>query len=345
MKKDKSMIKANEKKSKKESKFRRFLDIINKKWLVKGTTTLLLIAIIFGIYIGVAILLDKVELPQIDTTENKIYSLTDETKEKIGKIDKDVTITLINYKNNSEKENTINRYKEISNKIKVEKIEDVNSRPDLKEKYELTDSDTSLILVVCGDKEHVLTEDDLSGMDYTTYKTTDKTEQAVTNAIIDVTTDQKPKIYFIGTHTNYSMQVFGTLVQKLKDNANEVESLDILTKGKVPEDCNLLIIPTLKDDFNTSEKDSIITYINNGGEVLILDGPNLGTVERPNYQQILDLYGITMEKGVILEQSSDNVFYRSSRLNNRRCTTQQHYKNTIKCKRMLIRCISNHNKR
>lgn len=316
--KNKNVKNINKNQNNKESKFRKILDILNKKWLIKGTTTLLLIAIIFAVYIGVTILLDKVELPQIDTTENKIYSLSDETKEKIGKIDKDITITLINYGDNSEKKEIVDRYKQISDKIKVENISDVTSRADLMQKYSLTNSQETLILVSCGEKEDVLREDDLSQMDYSTYQTSDKTEQAVTNAIIDVTTDRKPKVYLITSHTDYTSEYFGTFIQKMQNDANEVENLDILTKGKVPDDCNLLIIPTLKEDFTAMEKDSITAYINNGGELLLLNGPVLETTNLPNYQAILDLYGITMQKGIVVEQSADNMYYRNIRFNNRR---------------------------
>ena len=69
---------------------------LKKRWLINGSKTILLVAIIIAIYIGVNILLEKVVLPEIDCTENKIYSLSQATKDKLGNLEKDIDITLIN---------------------------------------------------------------------------------------------------------------------------------------------------------------------------------------------------------------------------------------------------------
>ena len=92
-------------KNKNPGKIKRFFkklgENLKKKWLIDGTKTLILVAIIILIYIGINILLEKVVLPEIDCTQEKIYSLSDESRDKLGNIDKEVTITLINYGNNT----------------------------------------------------------------------------------------------------------------------------------------------------------------------------------------------------------------------------------------------------
>lgn len=307
---------------KKDGKIQKFIEIINKKWLVKGTTTLVLVCGIFAIYIGISLLLKNIELPQIDTTENKRFSLSEETKERIKNVDKDITITLINYGKDSEREETIKKYKALNNKIKVENIANVTFRPDLMEKYSLTDAQYTLIIVACGDREDVLTEEDLLELDFDTFETADKTEQVITNAIIDVTTNQKPKVYFMNNHTEFAIDYFSSLIEKMENDANEVEEIDLFAKGAIPEDCNVLIIPTLSEDITVQEKEEIIKYINNGGELLILNGPVPEKVNFSNFQPILDLYGVSMMKGIIYEQSPDNIYYRNTRVNNRRCNTK-----------------------
>ena len=63
---------------------KKFLEIIKNKWLIKGTTTLLLVLIVIACYIGLNMLVEKVNVENLDFTEKKLYSLSDETKTKLS---------------------------------------------------------------------------------------------------------------------------------------------------------------------------------------------------------------------------------------------------------------------
>ena len=56
---------------------KKFLEIIKNKWLIKGTTTLLLVLIVIACYIGLNMLVEKVNVENLDFTEKKLYSLSD----------------------------------------------------------------------------------------------------------------------------------------------------------------------------------------------------------------------------------------------------------------------------
>lgn len=301
------------KKGKNESKvknaFHKFINAIKKRWLVKGFTTILLIVIILGIYVGINMLLDNVVLPEIDTTENKVYSLSEETKTKVKDLEKEITITLINYTNNDTVTGFAEKYTALNDKVKLEKIDDLSSRKDIMDKYSL-DTSSQLIIIASGENETTLSEYDLYTYDYSTYETIDTTEEAITNAIVEVTTEDKPKIYFMSNHVMYDINTYyNTVIQSMKDDANEVSTIDILTEGEVPEDCDTLVLTTLKEDITSYEKDKIIEYINRGGEILLLCGPNLDGKILTNFQEVLNQYGITIESGVIFEGDSSNMLY------------------------------------
>lgn len=279
---------------------------IKKRWLINGTKTILLVAIIIGVYIGINILLEKIVLPEIDCTKNKIYSLSQESRDKVGDIQKDINITLINYSNYPAVINFAERYVELNHRIKIEKVDDLSARADLMQKYSLNATD-NLIIIQSGENEKTLTDNDLYTYDYTTYNQIDITEEAITNAIIDVITEEKPKIYFMSNHTMYSTQYFSTIMEAMKNEANEVETIDVLANGGIPEDCDCLVISTLKEDITELEKDKIIEYIKKGGEMLLMCGPNITNANLSNFQKVLDQYGITIEKGVIFEGSNANM--------------------------------------
>lgn len=299
-------VKKDKEKQEKKRVFQKIGNGLKKKWLINGTKTIVLVGIIIAIYIGINILLENVVLPEIDCTTNKIYSLSQETKDKIGNVDKDITITLINYSNYTAVINFTERYKELNNHIKVERIDDLSARTDLMQTYSLNATDR-LIIVKSGKNEKTLSEYDLYTYDYSTYEQIDITEEAITNAIMDVITEERSKIYFMSNHAMYNSQYFSTIIQAMENEANEVENLDILAKGGIPEDCDCLIISTLREDITEQEKDKIIDYIKKGGEMLLMCGPNINDINLTNFQKVLDEYGITIEKGVIFEGNATNM--------------------------------------
>lgn len=286
--------------------FSKFLNLLKKKWLINGSKTIILLLIVILIYIGANILLEKVMLPEIDFTENKIYSLSQETEDKIGNIEKEINITLINYSNYQSLMNFVEKYVKLNKNINVEKIDDLSSRIDLMQEYTLEATD-SLIIIKSGENEKTLTDSDLYTMDYTTYEEIDITEEAITNAIVEVTVDKKPKIYFMNNHLMYDIQYYSGIMEEIKKDANEVDTVDILANGRVPEDCDCLIISTLKEDITEQERDKIIEYITNGGEILMLCGPNITNIQLTNFEKVLEQYGLTVSNGVVFEGNSSNM--------------------------------------
>ena len=64
-------------KKEKEEKNNKFLEIIKKRWLINGSKTLLLVVIILGIFIGITMCMQKLDLTPIDLTEQKLFTLTE----------------------------------------------------------------------------------------------------------------------------------------------------------------------------------------------------------------------------------------------------------------------------
>lgn len=295
-----------EKKKEKDGIFSKFINVLNKRWLQNGLTTVMLVLIIFTIYLGVDLLLDKVVLPDIDLTQEKIYSLSEETKTKMKNIKSEIKITLINYGDNESFINTIEKYTTLNKLITMERIDNLESRADIMQKYSLQPTD-HLIVISSGDKEKNIYEEDLYTYDYSTFEEIDLTEETITNAIIDITTEEKPIIYFMNNHVMYNSDYYATVLEALKNEANEVKTIDLLIEGTVPEDCDCLVITTLKEDITEGERDKIIEYINRGGELLLMCGVNLTDVDLGNFQAVLDQYGIILGKGAIFEGSTSNM--------------------------------------
>ena len=242
-------------------------------------------------------------------TEDKIYSLSEQSKDIAKGINQDVKITLVNMAEGQI--DYANKYNSVNDKIKVEVVTDLTSRPDLTEEYGLT-ADTYAIIVESSDKSKILTSSDLYTIDYTTYQEKDITEEALTNAIIDVTTEEKPVIYNLTGHNKYSSDYFYYFIQDLTDEAYEFNDLDLLTAGKVPDDASVLMITTLAEDITEAERDAILDYINKGGKIIVFSDPNTTGKEMENFQDVLDEYGVGISEGVMLEQDESKMLYGTS---------------------------------
>ena len=283
-------------------------ETITNKWLLKGTTTIILVALVIVAYIGINWLAEEVKVEDIDFTAEKLYSLSDETRKRVQALDEEIIIQLINMDNYTYVTEYADKYENASKKITVEEIDNLTERVDLQTKYNI-DSTGSLIVVKNGDKEKTLAITDL----YTyisSQEAVNITEEAITNAIIEVTIKDKPHIYVLSGKTYYEPgTTLGIIANQLMDEANEIELLDILTKGNIPEDCDCLIITTLAQDLSELERDEILKYINNGGKIMMLTSQTNLDLDTPNLDQVLAQYGITLDFGVIFEQDSSKKLY------------------------------------
>lgn len=287
---------------------KKIIEIIKKKWLKDTFLTILLVAILFAIYFGINYGAEKLNIKDIDTTTNKVYSISEATKTKLGDLNKDVEIQLINLSSYTFLQDFASQYTKINSHIKAENINNLASRSDLMAEYNLESTD-KLIVIKSGDRETTLTLSDLYTYDYSTYEQIDVTEEKLTNAIINVTIENKPKIYFLTGHNSYSDASFSAIRSKIEDESNEVYTLNLLIQGSIPEDCNCLIITAIESDLTEMERDAIINYSNNGGKILLLADSEYGQETKPNFQEILNLYGFSISKVILLEQDKDRMVY------------------------------------
>lgn len=294
-------------KEKKEKKLNKFIEIVKKKWLVDGTKTAILVLIIVAAFIGINVFMQTLELTPLDFTQEKLYSLTDASKDKVRNIDKDVNIYFIGYTDDDTTLDLAKQYKKVNEKIVAEAV-DSNSRPDLVEKYGI-ESGSQGIIVECGDKSKVLTTYDLVTYDQTTYETISIAEEKLTSSIQTVVSDKVPKVYFLEGYSEFSIkQNMYYLTIYMGNEVTQIETLDILTTGKVPEDCDTLVITTPSKDFDDIATNAILNYINSGKNILWLNAAVSVQKDLPNANKILATYGVKpFEMGIIRETDTSKM--------------------------------------
>lgn len=309
--KTEKLAKANKKekkeKIKKDKKPSKIIEIIKKRWLINGTKTFILVAIIIAIFIAINYGMQALELSPIDLSQEKLYTLTEESKEKVKDIDKDVHMYFIGSTDDDVNLSLAKQYKQANEKIVAEAI-DINTRPDLAQKYGV-ESGTQGIIIECGEKSQVLTEADLVTYDTTTYETISIAEEKFTSAILSVTSDEVPKVYFLEGYSDFSLnENMYYLDMFLANEVNEIDTLDVLSVGKIPDDCDTLVITTPSKDFDDIATNAIIDYINSGRNILWLNAAVTSDVDMPNVNKILAMYAVNpFETGIIRETDTNKM--------------------------------------
>ena len=312
-KEEKKKIKAEKKQAKKEKKeSNRFVQAMKRKWLIDGSRTLSLVLLILAAFLGINTGMKVLDLTPIDLTQEKLYTLTDESKERVKDIDKDVHLYFVGYTDDNADLALAKQYKDANERIVAEAV-DEESRPDLVEKYGIQDTGSSGIIVECGDRSKVLTASDLVTYDSTTYETISIAEEKLTSAIISVTTDDIPKVYFLEGYSDYTLDYnMYYLSIYLENEITEVDTLNILSTGNVPDDCDTLVITSPSQDFSNEAKTAIIDYINRGGNILWLNAAMAVSADLPNVNEVLALYGVNpFDVGAIRETDSSRMVVNS----------------------------------
>ena len=301
---EKSLKKSNANKERFGSKF---LKAIKQRWLIKGTTTLLLIAILIVAFVLINMGVKKLNITAIDCTVDKTFTLTDESKERVKNIDKKVNIYFVAYTESDPPYTLAKQYSNANSKIKVE-IVDATKDLEFAKKYDVTGEEAAII-VASGDVSRTLLSYDLYSYD-ANYNTTDLTEQKLTSAILNVVSDNIPKVYFLSGYTSLSFtNGLQYLSQYLNDEVLTYETLNVLSSGKVPADCDTLVIMTPEKDFDDITTKAIKDYIKKGGNILWLNSAVVtGKVEFKNVNKILSQYGVKgFDTGILYETNQDNT--------------------------------------
>lgn len=308
-KKDKKEKAPKEKKEKKkkDKETSKFVQKIKKNWIINGTRTCALILLIIAIFVAITFGMQSLDLTPLDLTQEKLYTLTDESKERVKDIDKDVNIYFVGYSDDDSDLSLAKQYKSANEKIVAEAV-NADDRPDLVEKYGI-ESGSSGIIVECGDRSKVLSSNDLITYDTTTYETISIAEEKLTSAILSVSTDDIPKVYFLEGYSDFRLDYnMYYLSVYLQNEITEVETLNILSTGNVPEDCDTLVITSPSKDFDDVAKTAIIDYINRGGNILWLNAAMATAIDLPNVNEVLALYGVQpFEVGIIRETDSSRM--------------------------------------
>lgn len=268
-----------------------------------------------AVVIAIAIFLNLIvgSLPstmtEIDMTANSIYALSDQTRRIAASLDKDVTMYIICNQGNEDDtiQRLLNRYADLSSHIKVTSV-DPTIDPTFLTRYELDISQLyeNSVLVVSDSKNRLVGYDEIFvteySMDYYSYNYTTTTtfegENALTNAIHYVASDDLPKVYTLTGHGEEALS--DSIKAMLAQDNFEYEDLSILTADALPEDAAAVVIHQPATDLNEDEAALLTTYLENGGNVVLVTG-YMAVDSMPNLLTVTRAMGLELGTGIVIE--------------------------------------------
>jgi hypothetical protein len=278
---------------------------------------LILQAVLFLTFIGGLNYLARSHSWRFDLTRYRRYSLSAESLSYLRELSRPVHIVVTTTSSDPQAEDPDIQgllreyvYATESNplgRVTVEYVDIYQNRREV-EKYGI--EQRGIVLLLCGDKRRALSNADL-------YRAENKVrkafigEQAVTDAILDVSNPERKRIYFLVGHGELRpddvdpARGLSTIRDELRLRNYDVETLEIAGSGRIPPDAALLVSVSPQDPYTAREQEVLRRYLSEkAGRLILFLAP--GT--KPGLRDLLiDDWGIKVDDDLVIDLGSDNM--------------------------------------
>jgi ABC-type uncharacterized transport system involved in gliding motility auxiliary subunit len=200
---------------------------------------------------------------RFDLTTEKLYTLSDQTRQIVGGLQKDVSIVHFDKSPNTALDDQMAEYTSLSRHLKFQNI-DPQQKPEIAEQYGATRMG-DVIVVSGARKEHL----ESGGV---------PSEEDITSAIIKVTQDKLKTVCFVTGHGEKSLSDDGengyTHVDAgLKKENYATKTINLVSENGVASDCSVVVVAGPTQAFFPQEAEMLNKYLAGTGKALILVDP------------------------------------------------------------------------
>ena len=254
-----------------------------------GTNAIILTSVFLGILIFANLLIHR-HKQRFDLTEGNLFTLAPQTKKFVAALPREVKLTAFFQIETAEKiafTNLIAGYLEETDKIEIAYI-DPDKNPAVTKQYGVTTYGT--IVLESGTKET---------------KIQNPNEENLTNALLKVTRDEQKTIYFLEGHgenqiNSLENEGYQTAKTNLEQDGFIVKPLLLLQTGEVPEDASVLVVAGPKKPVQAEEQNSIQSYLDKGGAVMMLIDPK----SKFGMEPFLKNWGVLLGGDIVIDPMS-----------------------------------------
>jgi ABC-type uncharacterized transport system involved in gliding motility auxiliary subunit len=230
-----------------------------------------------------------------DTTSNKRFTLSQETKKVVGGLKSDATITYIDRASGFDQaKGMLDRYRNLSPKIHIQYI-DLAKQPSLARSYGVRFPGTAYVEI--GTKRE---------------EAKALTEEGITGAFLKDLKGTRKVCFVTGSHEHQLDETgesgLSTLNKVLGRDNYQAQSISLLEKAEVPKDCAVVVVAGPQLDYTAPQVNALKSYVEGGGRAFILVDPpldfgRLQIAQNEGLTNLLQSWGVTLEKDLVLEQS------------------------------------------
>jgi ABC-type uncharacterized transport system involved in gliding motility auxiliary subunit len=237
-----------------------------------------------------------------DATQDKLFSMSQQTRKVVQGLEKKVEFGGFYVKDSPYSQAPMAReifdqYDELSPKLTAA-VHDPRLDKDKVQEWNITSANVTIVR--CGDRREEV---------YTL------SEQNLTNAILEVVVEKRPKLYFLQGHGEKVLELgaeeadsYSAIKGRLESQQYEVATLNLAASGDaeptVPEDCDVLVVLGPKYPLDPREVNAINNYLTafsverrQTGRALI----GLAPPPAPDLREILQDWGVTPAEGMIVD--------------------------------------------
>lgn len=290
------------------------LTIQKKTGLLSTAITFIVILCLIVVNVLAVVLTDKYPMT-IDLTSNKAFELSSESIDYISKLDKEIDITVMNTRENfarggdyyQQAITIVEQYAKHNKNINLEFV-DLMVNPTFASEYSDLNISVNDILVECEDNAQKLTAYDLFNVQQSWYGgsiTSSNAEQAMTGAIMNVASEDRPKITFLTGHEESENYEFEAL---LKKNGFEVTSV-MLQAEDIPEDTKVLVSIAPLRDYTQEDIEKLDSFMMEASEANkhMLYFASYEQLELPNLNKWIEKWGLAVGNTIVAETDQNRV--------------------------------------
>lgn len=250
---------------------------------------LLLVAVGLGITVAVNVLAHRYD-ERVDLTSSKRFALSEQTRKVLAGLDQPVTLLAFfpaGSMERSELEDLLDGYRTETGQLQVS-FHDPVREPMLAEQHQITSSWGTVVLKA-GEATQRL-ESDFG-------------EEALTNALIRVTSGEEHALCFVTGHGELdpddasSPSGLGGAVGRLEAQNYTARSVNLVREGAVPDDCEILVVADPESDWLAPEREMAAAFVARGGAMLVMLDPG----HAPGLARDLARYGLAVGDDIVIE--------------------------------------------
>ena len=263
--------------------WREFAQLFRRRQARYGTLAAVSVVVVLGILIAVNII-GSVQKKRWDLTANKTFSLSDQSRNVLSKLDSPLQMTVFAKDTDFPRfQDRLKEYEYASKRVSAEYI-DPDKKPAVARQNQVTRYNT-IVLSYKSRTERVTAAN--AG------------EQDITNGIIKVVSGQQKKLYFVQGHgerdtASTERDGYNVISTALGRENYTVDKVVLAQAGSVPDDASVVIVSGPKTDLLPAEIDALKKYLARSGKLLLeLDPP-----DTPDASMLANLVALAQEWGI-----------------------------------------------